>query len=125
MIAGTRGAKLIQTMRSFFDKNLRKPMDKAFSWFIGVKAGKAVIDKEGNEVLGPDQKPYITNPEVDWKRYGLITLGSVIATMFLPKHTQTFGLEGVYAAKGAFNKLLRGIWSTALKTLSRINSTMW
>lgn len=106
--------KAVNKCNDKFEKHVKPVLDATFSRLLGVKSGTKSIDPEtGKETETP--------PHVNWMHLGAFSGASLIATAFLPKHTQQFGFTDLYEAKG-FDKFKRFVSSVGINSLGRLES---
>lgn len=106
--------KAVNKCNDKFEKHVKPALDATFSKLLGIRSGTKTIDPEtGKETETP--------PQINWMHLGAFSGASLIATAFLPKHTQQFGFTDLYEAKG-FDKVKRFVSSVGVNSLGRLES---
>ncbi len=125
----------LEEANKYFKEKVKPGLEKVIGFFFGVKGAKPIKDVDGNVIFEKDAdgkvilgkegkpKPKETPASVNWWKLGPMTLGSLIATMFLPKDTQQFGFSGIYNAKGGLSSIFRTFTSVGTAVLGRLEST--
>lgn len=107
-----------------FKKNILPPLEKFLSVFFGVKGAVLIKDANGNPIKDPlTGKDKEIPPTVQWWKLAPLTIGSFIATAFLPKDTQQFGFNGIFNAAGGAKSIFRFFTSIGAALLGRFEST--
>lgn len=100
-----------------FQKHIKPKLDVIFQKTIGVKAGQALKDKNGNFIYNAKGKKIISNPIVNLKHLLGMTAAFLFGTMLLPRHTKSTGQDSVKTP-------LRAMINTISTTLFRLNTTL-
>ncbi len=116
--------KMLKTAEKQFKEHILPRLEKFLTGLFGVKGAQVINDENGNPVIDPEtKKEKKIPPVVNWWKLGPLTIGSFIATAFLPKDTQQFGFKGIFNAAGGARSIFRFFTSIGAALLGRYEST--
>jgi len=116
--------KLLKKASVQFGKYVQPSLEKFLELCLGVKGAKPILDEHGKPVIDPlTKKPKKTVPLVNWWKLGTVSLGSLVATAFLPKDTQQYGFTGIYQAESGLKSLFRFVTSVLTANVFRYETT--
>jgi hypothetical protein len=115
--------EVLDKMRGTFENNIKPYIDKGLSSMLGIKAGEIIKDQDGNILRDNEGKAVKTNPQINWLKLGLMTIGTFVGSLFLPKNTTSFGFEDILGKSG-IRKHLKALKSVLITSLFRLETTL-